>query len=145
MRIHLVLLALAIPGLSVASAGMAQPAAAQMTPSAPATLIAQTTDVSTTAQTLVSVLASGDYVAARNLYDSANTSVTSETIRQNWSDVIAQYGDYQQQTGTRTVPLENPEGGTMAIVTVQFANGNSNLYIVFNAQGEAVSFDVVQE
>ncbi|NEQ24191.1 MAG: DUF3887 domain-containing protein [Microcoleus sp. SIO2G3] len=120
------------------------PALSQSLPSA-SVLTAQAPDTAATAQTLISLLASGDYAGARNLYDPANTSVTPETIRQNWSDVISQYGDYQQQVNSRTVPLENPVGGTLVIVTVQFANGRSNIYLTFNPEGQAVSFDVAQE
>lgn len=139
MKIRFLLLAIALIALPL-------PAVAQtISPSQAPVTTAQTPDVAATAQTLVSLLASGDYTGARNLYDPANTSVTADTIRQSWSDVVAQYGDYQQQVSTRTTPLENPVGGTMAIVTTQFANGRSNLYIVFNPEGQAVSFDVVQE
>lgn len=140
MKIRLMI---AIATLVLGAATSSIPAIAQPLPSP--LLTAQAPDAAATAQSLISLLASGDFAGARNLYDPANTTVTPETLGQSWSDVVAQYGDFQQQVGTRTLALENPAGGTMAIVTTQFANGRSNIYITLNPQRQVVSFDVVQE
>lgn len=140
MKIQLIL---AVAAIALGAATSSIPAIAQ-TP--PATLTAQAPNAAATAQSLISLLASGDYAGARSLYDSTNTSVTPETLRQSWSDVVALHGDFQQQVGeTRTVSLENPAGGTMAIVSAQFANGRRSIYVTLNSTGQAVSFDLVQE
>lgn len=133
----------AMAALALGTAISSVPAIAQTVPSA--ILTAQAPDAAATAQSLIALLSSGDYAAARNLYDPANTSVTPETLRQTWSDVVAEHGDFQQVGETRTVALENPVGGTMAIVSGQFANGRRSIYITLNPAGQAVSFDLVQE
>jgi ABC-type Na+ efflux pump permease subunit len=97
----------------------------------------------TSAQQFVDLLVAGDYAAARALYQSSNTTVTPETLQQNWQDIVAANGAYQQQVSTRTVPLDNPEGGTMAIVTTQFENARRDLYIVFDNTRSIVSLDAV--
>ncbi|NJL22408.1 MAG: DUF3887 domain-containing protein [Leptolyngbyaceae cyanobacterium SM1_3_5] len=132
----------AVAALALGTALSSVPAIAQ---APPAVLTAQAPDAAATAQSLISLLSSGDYAAARNLYDPANATVTSETLRQTWSDVVAVHGDLQQVGETRTVPLENPVGGTMAIVSAQFANGRRSIYITLNPAGQAVSFDLVEE
>ncbi|MBD2092975.1 DUF3887 domain-containing protein [Microcoleus sp. FACHB-1515] len=134
---------LAIAALTLGAATSSIPTIAQT--SSPTELTAQASGAAATAQSLISLLSSGDYAAARNLYDPANTSVTPETLRQTWSDVVALHGDLQQVGDTRTVPLENPVGGTMAIVSAQFANGRRSIYVTLNPAGQAVSFDLVQE
>lgn len=139
MKIRLIL---AVAALAFGAASNL-PAIAQTLPSS--NLTAQASNPAATAQSLISLLASGDYAGARNLYDSANTSVTPETLSQSWNDVVAVHGDLQQVGETRTVSLENPAGGTMAIVSAQFANGRRSIYVTLNPAGQAVSFDLVQE
>jgi hypothetical protein len=102
-------------------------------------------DVVSAAQQFVNLLSTEDYAAARQMYDlTTNSTVTPGTLQANWEDIINQLGAFQSVADTRTLPLENPEGGTMAIVTVQFENGSRDLYIVYSSTYRVVSFDTVQ-
>jgi hypothetical protein len=138
--------------LSATLAGSALPAQAQQSqvaqPASPQLLAqtsdsdAPTSDIPTVAQQLISLLVSGDYAAAGDLYDQ-DAVVNRDSLRATWEDIVAVNGAYQQQTNFRTVPLEEPGTGTMAIVTVQFASASRDLYIVFNNQNQVVSLDVL--
>jgi hypothetical protein len=138
--------------LSATLAGSALPAQAQQPqvaqPASPQLLAqtsdsdAPTSDIPTVAQQLISLLVSGDYAAAGDLYDQ-DAVVNRDSLRATWEDIVAVNGAYQQQTNLRTVPLEEPGTGTMAIVTVQFASASRDLYIVFNNQNQVVSLDVL--
>jgi Protein of unknown function (DUF3887) len=101
-------------------------------------------DIETSAQQFVDLLAAGDYTSARGLYD-ANVNVTPTSIQQTWEDILANSGAYQSQLGARIVPLENPVGGTIAIVGVKFADATRALFITFNSDRKIVSLDVVEE
>lgn len=139
---------LTVAALTLGATAHSIPAIAQTAPAPVLTAQAATPpapNAAVTAQSLVSLLSSGDYTAARNLYDPANPNVTPETLSQTWSDVVAVHGDLQQVGETRTLPLENPVGGTMAIVSAQFVNGRRSIYVTLNPAGQAVSFDLVQE
>lgn len=102
-------------------------------------------DVAAASQQFVNFLAMGDYAAAQSMYDlTINATVTPASIQTNWEDIVAAAGTFGSVTSTRTVSLENPAGGTMAIVNVRFQNGSRDLYIVFNTTYKVVSFDVVE-
>lgn len=102
-------------------------------------------DVAAASQQFVNFLATGDYAAAQSMYDlTINATVTPASIQTNWEDIVAAAGTFGSVTSTRTVSLENPAGGTMAIVNVRFQNGSRDLYIVFNTAYKVVSFDVVE-
>lgn len=102
-------------------------------------------DVAAASQQFVNFLAAGDYAAAQSMYDlTTNATVTPVSIQTNWEDIVAAAGTFGSVTSTRTVSLENPAGGTMAIVNVRFQNGSRDLYIVFNTAYKVVSFDVVE-
>lgn len=101
-------------------------------------------DVAAVAQQFVDFLADGNYASARELYGT-NVDVTPASIQQNWADILTNVGAYQSQLGTRVVSLENPSGGTMAIVGVQFENATRALFITFNSDRQIVSLDIVDE
>jgi hypothetical protein len=136
--------------LTAVLAAGALPAQAQQvisqsqSPSQPTSPPSQSTAVETSAQQFVELLAAGNYASARGLYD-ANVNVTPASIQQNWEDILSNVGAYQSQIGTRTVPLENPVSGTIAIVGVKFANATRALFITFNSDRKIVSLDVVEE
>jgi len=120
------------------------PAQAQQISQSPSPSQSAASAVETSAQQFVNLLATGDYTSARGFYD-ANVNVTPASIQQNWEDILTSTGAYQSQISTRIVPLENPVGGTIAIVGVKFANATRALFITFNGDRKIVSLDVVEE
>lgn len=115
-------------------AAIALPAQAQMTspvvPSAAPQVIAQSADSTAIAQELINLLATGDYIAALNLYDgSVQTSLTPDSLRQNWQDITTDLGAFQGIVSTSMIPLTDSEASVVVVVTSQFEMANRDFYV----------------
>jgi Protein of unknown function (DUF3887) len=118
--------------LSVGLLGGILPAVVQQPVVAATMTIAQANDHQAIAQQFITNLSSGDFAAALQMYDSAvRPNLTPESLQQNWQDLTAEAGDFQEVVSTRTVEADDTGTSSVVIATCQFANGSRDLYVTF--------------
>jgi hypothetical protein len=130
--------------ISAALLGTTLPAFAQ-TQAAPVApqMIAQTDAVATLAQDFVGLLAAGDFETALTRYDNAvRTTLTPESLEQNWMDLTAVSGEFQQLLG---VSVDTSGDNPLAIASCSFANGNYDIFVYFDNANQVIGFDAAAE
>jgi dienelactone hydrolase len=86
------------------------------------------------AQAFVDQLSKGDFASAASGFDSTMAQAMPETkLKDTWTQLVAQVGAFQQQTGTRTA---EQAGYHIVFVTCQFANAAIDAQVVYNDQGQ---------
>lgn len=136
--------------LPVVLAANTLPAHAQMNAAQSPQILAQTTDetseqIGTIAEDFVSELSEGGYSSAVQSYDaSATTTITPQSLQQNWQDITNEYGPLQRIVGTQTVPLEDSDYSYTVIVTAEFADATRDIFVTFSGN-EVVGFSVAEE
>ncbi|HEY9814478.1 MAG TPA: DUF3887 domain-containing protein [Candidatus Obscuribacterales bacterium] len=136
-----------LPVIVIAAAllGGIAPAQAQSVPageSAAVDLVAQGADVTAIAETFIESLASGDYATALQSYDPAiRTTLTVESLAQQWNDLIASTGAYE---GPVAATVDNSGDAPVVIMTGQFENGPRDLFILFNSNNQIISMDAME-
>ncbi|MBE9182187.1 DUF3887 domain-containing protein [Oculatella sp. LEGE 06141] len=127
--------------------GVSLPVLAQQTETAPAELPAAQADrLTATAQEFVALLADGDYQGALQKYaPSSRASITAATLQQGWEDAVTANGDFQRLVQVETEALDSEGGDSVAIATVEFANGAQDFLVVFTANSEIVSIQAVTD
>jgi N-acetylmuramoyl-L-alanine amidase len=129
--------------LPVMMAATILPAIAQRQQQPPQSVqLAQAADVTADATQFVDLLAAGDFNAALQKYSSAaRETVTAESLQQNWQDITAATGAFQQRVRARQA-IDPSTNSTVAVVTSNFEGGSFDLVIQYGADGIA-SLDYV--
>lgn len=135
-----------LPVIVIAAAllGGIAPAQAQTAPAgeAAADVLAQGADVTAIAETFIDSLASGDYETALQSYDPAiRTTLTVESLAQQWDDLIASTGAYEGPVATT---VDDSGDAPVVIMTGQFENGPRDLFILFNNSNQVISMDAME-
>ncbi|HIK32389.1 MAG TPA: DUF3887 domain-containing protein [Oscillatoriales cyanobacterium M59_W2019_021] len=126
---------LALPSMALLVGGMLPPGAVATELTTPA-IVAQTADIQTTAEQFVDALAAGDIESAREFLNPVVKKDWSESaMRQNWQDVLAMTGAFQNRLSSR---VENE----VVIVTAQFENQTNDILVIFDESGQVIGFDV---
>lgn len=132
MLVPVVMAVNALPALVQAPSVLQQP-----------TVISQSSSLTAVAEDFVTQLGQQQFADAAEDYGVVAQDVTDRTLRQNWSDIVAENGAFQRIISSQVVS-QQPLGGE-AIVTVlcQFERSNRELFVVLSGS-EVVSFSPVE-
>jgi glutaredoxin len=135
-----------LPVMMIAAALMTgvAPARAQTMVASPLSpqILAQATSVTDVAEAFIDALASGDYTAALQSYAPfMRTTLTTESIAQQWEDITAVSGEYQQPI---SMTVDDSAEAPVVIINAQFENGVRDLFILFNEDNQIVSMDAIE-
>lgn len=91
----------------------------------------ESSDLVSTAQEVVELLASGNFLRAESYFDDAmKAALPPEKLRETWNAIVAQAGAFKRQVRTRT---EKRGGYDVVIITCEFARANVETQIVFDS------------
>lgn len=126
---------LALPSMVLLVGGML-PGEAIATDVASPALVAQNADTQAIAEMFVDALAAGDIEGAREFVNPLVKKDWSESaMRQDWQDVLAMAGAFQNRLSSR---VENE----VVIITAQFENKTSDIFVIFDESGQVTGFDI---
>lgn len=118
--------------------GAAMPARAEMqSESTSPQLLAQSDAQVAIAQDLINLLAEGNYEDAVEKYDFEQT-VTAETLKTDWDDLIEENGAFQQQVEI----VENRDN--IVVIRCEFAQKTIDLIIQLNDSNKVISLNKPQ-
>jgi len=104
--------------------------AAAQSPTTPA----NSTNVTTIATDTVSALTRGEITTVTAKFDSTMKAALSPTVlQQTWGQVIAQFGSFKKQAGTRN---QTVQGLDVTWVTCEFERGKADVQIAVNSSGQ---------
>ncbi len=132
MLVPVVMAVNALPALVQAPSVLQQP-----------TLISQSSGLTTIAEDFVTQLGQGQFADAADDYGVVAQDVTGGTLRQSWSDIVAENGAFQQIISSEVVSQQPLGGEAIVAVVCQFERSNRELFVVLSGS-EVVSFSPVE-
>ncbi|MBE9040939.1 DUF3887 domain-containing protein [Oscillatoriales cyanobacterium LEGE 11467] len=110
----------------------------------PSALTFQAQDYQTSAEQFVDAMARDDMERAREfLHPTLQEELTAEALRQNWQELLAVTGKFQERLSSSTI--ENASTNeNLVLVSIRFENVTDDLLVIFNNKQEATGFDFPQ-
>lgn len=110
----------------------------------PLSVVAQATSPEAIAESFINQMAQQQFSAAvQEIAPPLQVGVTSQTLRQNWNDLVAESGEFQQIGRSQLISDGGAEGETVVMVTVQFAERNRDLFVILKGN-EVASFSAAE-
>lgn len=107
------------------------------------TVISQSSNLTTIAEDFVTQLGQQQFANAAEGYAIGAQDVTDRTLRQNWNDIVAENGAFQQIISSQVVSQQPLGGEAIVAVVCQFERSNRELFVVLSGS-EVVSFSPVE-
>ena len=126
--------------IQVAFNDQSQVSGLYIAPTAPSAT--STSSMAPLAAEFINQMAAGDFAGAESRFtDTMKTAAPEASLKNTWNQMIAQFGAFKQQLGSRDVT----QSGFISIyVTCQFANTIMDLEVTFNAQSQIAGFHITQ-
>ncbi|MDY6937424.1 MAG: DUF3887 domain-containing protein [Cyanobacteriota bacterium] len=115
--------------------------ASEISPQPSSSSIVQAPSLQSLAEEFVDAMATDDMERARGfLHPTLQEELSTEDLRQNWEELIAVTGKFQERLSSSAV--EDPSGNeNLVLVSIRFANVTDDLIVIFNDEREAIGFD----
>lgn len=106
-------------------------------------VISQSSSLTAIAEDFITQLGQQQFEDAAEVYGVGAQDVTDRTLRQNWSDIVAENGAFKQITSSQVVSQQPLGGEAVVRVVCQFERSNRELFVVLSGS-QVVSFSPVE-